>query len=535
MYWATTPALEVNQPEISDTKQAQLPDSRRFAETLLNNLPGMVYRCLNDRPWTMTFVSSGCEALTGHTPEFVLSTGLGWANLVHPDDRNAARLAVTDAVAAGKKFDIQYRIIDKFGVEKWVREQGCGVCSGSEPAGAIEGYIDDITPLRTAALTLANAQAFYEEELRKKAERLSVTIDSAPMGIVTFRFGEAFLSANRAFCEMTGYSVDELKEKTVEEITHPDHRRTISELSELVQQDRSATYSQRTRFVRKDGSAIDVSVVNAVTHDAEGQPSLIICQVADLTAQTRAQTEIRQLHAQLAHADRLHILGEMASGIAHEINQPLTAISLFAQAGRRLFESGEYENLQHVFEKLSQHAQRAGAIVERIQSMARRSEGARQIVDLSALVVDVVDLAEIDARMSDIFIELNLPAGQFNVEVDVVQIQQVMLNLLRNGIDAMRSISCRNGNTIQVSIHKRPDGLLEIAVKDNGGGVPDEIAEGLFEPFMSTKSLGLGMGLPISQEIVTAHGGQMTFRNHSGSGAVFSFTLPPAKSAPSPH
>jgi two-component system sensor kinase FixL len=337
------------------------------------------------------------------------------------------------------------------------------------------------------------------------------------------------LSANRAFCEITGYTAEELKSKTVADLTHPDYRSANTDFMAMVQNRKIDTYSQRTRYIRKDGAEIEVSVVNAVTHDADGRPTLIIGQVADLTAQIKAQAEIRQQHALLAHADRIHTLGEMATGIAHEINQPLTAISLFAQTGKRLFDAGDYANLREIFDKLSQHSQRAGAIVERIQDMAQRKESTKKPVDLNALIEDVLDLAEVDARSSDIFIELDLADENLNVEVDVVQIQQVALNLLRNSIDAMRSIDCLNVDKIRVSTRSRNDGFHEVTVIDSGCGVPDDLAEDLFESFLSTKSTGLGMGLPISKAIVTAHGGQMEFRNNDVCGAVFSFTLPAAE------
>jgi two-component system sensor kinase FixL len=516
----------------ADPDSVHLISRRRFAETLLDNLPGMAYRCLNNSPWTISFVSNGCEALTGHTQESVLGARLGWADFVHPDDRAAARIAVDDALEAARKFDIQYRIIDKFGMEKWVREQGCGVYDDSGVTEAIEGYIEDVTPLRNAVLSLANTEAFYEEEVRKRSERLRVTIENAPIGIVTYHCGGTFLTANRAFCEMIGYSAEELKNKTVADLTHPDHQSANDDFIRLVQNGEIDNYSQQTSFVRKDGSVVEVSFVNAVTHDANGRPSLTIGQVADLTSQIKAQAEIQRQHALLAHSDRLHILGEMATGIAHEINQPLTAISLFAQTGKRLFEAGDFGNLQEIFDKLSLHSQRAGAIVERIQGMAQQKEGAKQVVDLNTLIKDVLDLAEVDARHSNIFIELDLATESLEVEVEVVQIQQVALNLLRNSIDAMRSINCINGNTIQVSTAKRSDGHLQVAIRDLGCGVPDSLAEELFEPFLSTKNTGLGMGLPISKAIITAHGGQLDFRNNEVCGAEFSFTLPAAQGDP---
>lgn len=391
----------MNKPGKPESGNSTLSDQQRFAEVLLRIIPGMAYRCENDRPWTMTYVSDGCEALTGYGSADVVNMRLGWADFVHSEDKDAARTTVESALGAHQPFDIQYRIIDRFGKEKWVREQGCGIYNETGSVEAIEGYIDDVTPLKSAIQKLADAEANYEEE-------------------------------------------------------------------------------------------------------------------------------VRQRHERLAHADRLHTLGEMASGIAHEINQPLAAISLFAQTGKRLLGARDFEKLQEVFDKLSQHAYRAGAIIERMQDMARHNRNVLHVVDLNALIEEVVDLAEIDARRSSIVIEFDPQNDLPKVKADVVQIQQVTLNLLRNGMDAMRSTGCHHGNAIQLTTRKLEDGFLEVAVKDSGHGVSEEVAERLFDSFSTTKPAGLGMGLPISKAIVTAHGGELAFRNNDISGATFWFTLPVA-------
>ncbi len=393
--------------EQSKSQPGRLTEQRRFTDTLLNNLPGMVYRCANDLPWTMTFVSGGCEALTGHTAEFITNPRLGWIELMHADDLEAIRGVIRAAIDGDRQFDVQYRIVAKGGQEKWVREQGCGIRGADGTVAAIEGYIDDITPLRSASLALARSEAWYEEKIRP---------------------------------------------------------------------------------------------------------------------------ELRRQREQLAHADRLHTLGEMASGIAHEVNQPLAAISLFAQAGRHLLDSGDYDKLREVLEKLSRHAHRAAAIVERIQDMARRKESERQTVDLNALVDDAVELAEIDAEANNISIEVSSAAGLPMVDVDVVQIQQVILNLLRNGIDAMRSLNFENGSTMRVLIRQYKAGFLQVDVEDCGGGVSADVADKIFDSFSTSKSTGLGMGLPISKAIVAAHGGQLVFNNNETGGATFSLTLPVAAS-----
>ncbi|GJM09041.1 MAG: sensor protein FixL [Lysobacteraceae bacterium] len=511
----------------SSEQAAQQPStSERFIRTLLDNLPGMAYRCANDRPWTMQFVSDGCEVLTGHEAEYVAGGEFLWTSLIHADDLTAARAAVNKAIAIGGKFDIQYRIVDKSGQEKWVREQGCGVSDEHGNIVAIEGYIDDVTPIKEAARALAQSEKFYQEEIRQRHEKLNVTIDNAPIGIVTYRCGGTFERVNHAFCEMTGYSAVELQEMVLEDLTDPIHLNETTEFLGRVQRGEIDTYSQNSRYICKDGTKIDVRVINAATHDATGRPNVIISQVTDISSQIKAQSEIRRQHELLAHADRLHTLGEMATGIAHEINQPLTAISLFAHTGKRRYEAGEFDRLPEIFEKLGQHSKRAGAIVERIQHMGRRTESARVLAQLNEVIKDVVILAEVDARSSEIEIQLNLAEYLPEIRVNIVQIHQVALNLLRNGMDAMRALGCRNGNIIEVCTRQLADGYLEVAVSDSGCGISNQLAEHLFDSFLTTKSSGLGMGLPISRAIISAHGGQLLFRNNPTCGATFTFTLP---------
>ncbi|HNP37551.1 MAG TPA: ATP-binding protein [Woeseiaceae bacterium] len=216
----------------------------------------------------------------------------------------------------------------------------------------------------------------------------------------------------------------------------------------------------------------------------------------------------------------------MASGIAHEINQPLTAISLFAQAGKRLFDMGEQERAREMFDKLSTHAQRAGAVIERVQSMARRRDSATEAVDCNRLIEDVVKLAEAEARIYDISIRIDAAPELPVVKVDAVQIQQVILNLLRNAMQSMRSVQCRYGNSIVLETSRRDDHVIRVAVVDTGTGVSEDFAETLFIPFKTSKESGMGMGLSISQSIVAAHDGELGFFSNDSHGATFYFTLP---------
>jgi len=256
--------------------------------------------------------------------------------------------------------------------------------------------------------------------------------------------------------------------------------------------------------------------------------------VTDITEQRAAESEAREHREHLAHADRLNMMGEMATGIAHEINQPLSAISILVQAGDHLIRTERYARLAEILEKLVRHAHRASAVIDRMQQMAKRHESVKETKDCEELIKDVTRLAEAEARVRDIEIEIDLQAGLPAVSVDAVQIQQVVLNLLRNGMDAMQLIACRNGNTIGIRTRLCDDGGVEVAVIDKGSGVPEDAAEMLFSPFATTKKSGMGMGLSISRAIVTAHGGSLNFRNNSDGGAMFFFTLPPADQEDTP-
>ena len=291
----------------------------------------------------------------------------------------------------------------------------------------------------------------------------------------------------------------------------------------------SAAVGETVRFEatrpRADGqlATLDFSVRPIMEED--GAIEFLVTESHDITERRQAEEEARQHRARVAHVARLSTLGEMAAGIAHEINQPLTAISLFAQAGRRLVDSGKFERMDEVCHKLNEHALRASEVVERMQTMARQGENVKNVVDCNDLIDTAVKLAESEARIYDIQIDFERGAHLAPVSVDGVQIQQVALNLLRNGMEAMIATD-NEERSIAIRTRDCGDGQIEISVSDRGCGVPEDHADKLFTPFSTTKTSGMGMGLSISQAIVRAHGGSIGFRNNDGGGTTFWFTLP---------
>ncbi len=366
-----------------------------------------------------------------------------------------------------------------------------------------------------------------KEEIRRQNERLSVTVRNAPMGIVTYRFGETFGSTNRAFETMIGYSNAELLTKDLTSLTHPDDRAELKRLTDDARGGRVEHFSLRLRLLRKTGKPVHVATHNAITHDQHGMPDLIIAQVEDLTAEIQAKEAERLHQERLTHVARLSTLGEMTAGIAHEINQPLTAISMYAQSSVRMLDSGvpKPERLREALEKLTTQSLRAGAVIDRVQRLVRKQESMFEQVHVNDLIGDILRLAESDARVNDTQVVLDLADNLPRVNADPIQIQQVLLNLLRNGIDAMRSIGCQHGSVITITT-RRLAAAVEVSVSDRGTGVSAALVDTIFTPFTTTKANGMGIGLMMCRSIIDAHGGQLNYRNNPDHGATFYFQLP---------
>ena len=280
---------------------------------------------------------------------------------------------------------------------------------------------------------------------------------------------------------------------------------------------RIITHNNATKWVWERGSSVGLY----------NDEPLIEGFIIDITPRLHVSALIKQQNEQLARLDRLSMLGEITAGIAHEINQPLTAISTYAQSCLR-FSSSENprtDRLQEALVKLSQQAQRAGSVVERIRELSRRRPISVELVNLNQLLEIVQKLASADAHLHGIAIRTRPALAIPDILCDSVQIQLVLLNLVRNAIDSMRSVELRHGDIIILAAEKTVSGEVRIAVSDSGPGVSSEIAADLFRPFTTSRDAGLGMGLSTSRSIATACGGRLDFSNNQSAGATFVLTL----------
>ena len=282
------------------------------------------------------------------------------------------------------------------------------------------------------------------------------------------------------------------------------------------------------RLRAADGRYLPVQLYIAVAHDGNGRPRSLICIFQDLTRQLAAETELQIQRERLAHIARVDTMGEMAVGLAHELNQPLSAITTYSSAAKRLFGDriDDWPELADTCDKITEQARRASNIIEKLRALTRRQTTERERVSINRLVENLKPLIDIDSRHTGVRIELDL-ATLPDVLADPVQIEQVILNFTRNAIDSVRLLEPERQH-VAIRTYADAGGDVGLCVSDRGPGVAAENRSHLFDAFFTTKPDGMGMGLSISRTLVHAHQGEIGYRDRPGGGAEFWFTLPAA-------
>jgi C4-dicarboxylate-specific signal transduction histidine kinase len=281
------------------------------------------------------------------------------------------------------------------------------------------------------------------------------------------------------------------------------------------------------RVTLGDGSTKHLHHIAQTIYDERRQPVKHIGTVHDVTDRRYAEDEARQLQDRLTHFARLSTMGEMAAGLAHEINQPLSAIATYAQACQRMLKLPEHDpdDILAALGQINAQALRAGEVIRRLRLFVKNREVKREPVDCTRLLDDLRTLAETDARLHSVRLRIESEDEMPMVYADPIQLQQVILNLVRNAIDAMAELP-EHRREVVLSTCETADGEVEITVADHGTGLAPDATEHLFNPFFTTKPGGTGLGLAISRSIVRAHGGRLWHTPNAGTGARFHFTLP---------
>src|SRR5690606_11565970 len=274
---------------------------------------------------------------------------------------------------------------------------------------------------------------------------------------------------------------------------------------------------------RKDGSTFPMEL--AVGEMRSGAQRFFTGCIRDLTERQKTEARLQELQSELVHMSRLTAMGEMASTLAHELNQPLSAISNYLNGCRRLLAQINDERakmLREALEQAADQAMRAGQIIRRLRDFVSRGESDRRVESITKLVEEASALALVGVKDRGIRVRFQFDPSVDLVLADRVQIQQVLLNLVRNAMDAMEDTTTRE---LSVTVTPADDNQVKISVADTGSGIDPEVSKHLFQPFVTSKRHGMGVGLSISRAIVEAHGGRIWAEANPGGGTIFHFTL----------
>jgi len=436
---------------------------------------------------------------------------LRFLEVVHPDDRKVVSDTFANAMENNGRYSIDYRVVLDSGVEKFLHGQAQVTFDESGKAASISGTTQDVTERKQA-----------EEELRQSESMQRALLEAIPDMI--FRVGQdgTLLDFIPAADTRPYLPPSDFLGKKMEDVLPHDVGRLCAE---------SHLRAAETGEVQVIEYRLDV---DGTPHDYEarslvGAKDDILSIVRDVSAERQAEERSRRHRDELAHVTRLSTMGEMATGIAHELNQPISGIASYAAACLMMLESApgtpHAEKISEIVGKIEAQALRAGEIVRRMRKLVVRRASMYHAVDLLDAIREVLALVDSDVAQTGVEIRIAVSDNVPCVLADRIQIEQVILNLVRNAIEVMDAARIPEP-VLEISVSVPTDEMVNVEVADNGPGIASADVGRIFEQFYSTKNNGMGMGLSISRTIIEAHGGCLYMGNTAASGTMFRFTLP---------
>jgi two-component system sensor kinase FixL len=363
-----------------------------------------------------------------------------------------------------------------------------------------------------------------DEKVRQSEARYRQLHESLRDGFVQVALDGTYLDFNAVYCDMLGYAADELLKHNYLDVTPPrwhDIEAGIVE-KQVLARGYSDVYEKEYRH--KNGTVFPVELRVFLVRDDAGNPTSMCAIVRDISEKRAEEERAAAVREQLFHAGRVQELGQVSAGIAHELNQPLAAMQNYIGAAKRLADRGESVSASEAIAKASEQATRAADIIQRMRGFLENRGTQRKREDVNAIIREAAGLGLIGARAGGIVTRYFLAPDLPPVIADRVQIEQVLVNLLHNAMDAMAGMPER----VLILSSRQGASAVEIIVTDTGSGIPPSIAESLFQPFVTTKQNGMGIGLALSKSIVEAHGGEISVGPNPGGGTSFCVRLPPA-------
>jgi two-component system, LuxR family, sensor kinase FixL len=494
--------------DVTERKLAEerLRESESRFRTVADSAPVLIWMAGVDM--LFTFFNKAWLDFTGRPVEDEL--GYGWTGGIHPDDLPASLKTYVDAFAARRPFVLQYRLRRHDGEYRWMSDNGVPRFDGQ---GTFVGYIGSCSDIT--------------ERLRAE-DKFRQVFEAAPSAMIMANRDGTIVLVNAEAERVFGYGREELVGRPIETLIPQRFRHQhADDRTEFTGDPRRRAMATGRDVVgrRKDGSELPVEISLNPIRTVEGL--FVVASVIDISERRRAAAETEGLRQELTHISRVAVMGELMAAMVHEIGQPLSAILTNAQAGLRLISAGTHDTneIREILEDIADADRRAAQVMERLRSLFRKGEVERQPLVLNQVISDAVSVVLNDASRRRVSIGLELDPRLLVVAADRVQLQQVLLNLVVNAFDAMGAVSDRPR---KVTIRTRvADGEhVQLDVADTGTGIPPERLDAIFQPFVSTKAGGMGMGLSVSHSIIDAHEGRLWAENNPDGGAVFRIILP---------
>jgi len=363
-------------------------------------------------------------------------------------------------------------------------------------------------------------------QLKQIEAKLNAIFNASVEGIITIDMSDTVVSANAAVETIFGYKPEELMGCGINKLM-PSSPKQMNDRS-LTCAVKFAGQIQEIEGIHKNGSVVplDLSIAEYSIDNAHYFTYIL----RDVSLRKHREQQDKAHLDQLAHVTRLGLMGEMASGIAHEVNQPLSAISSYTQVSLNLInaENPDLVKLTEILDKTREQALRAGRIIHRMREFVKSHSKHRSTADINTLIYDAVNLCIAELQHNDIKLTLELKDHLSPVFVDYIQIEQVIINLVRNSVGALQNLPAKLERHLTIQSQLTLDNAIQINVKDNGPGIDKDQQQKILMPFYTTKTDGMGMGLSISRSIIEAHKGTLRFKSEPGKGSTFYFTLPMA-------
>ena len=501
--------------ERKQTEQALSESEARF-RVMADTAPVMIWMSGPDKLYS--FFNKGWLDFTGRKIEQELADG--WAEGVHCEDLQRCLDTYVQSFEARQAFTMEYRLRRHDGEYYWILDHGV---PRFEHDGTFLGFIGialDITERRQTEELLEQERAFLRQ-----------VIDINPNFIFAKDREGRFTLANQAVAEAYGTTAERLIGKT-----DADFNSNTNEVESFRRMDREVIDTLTERFIPEEritdarGGVRLLQTVKRPIIEKDGRARQVLGAATDITRRKQAEVELRQQRDELAHVTRVSTMGELAASLAHELNQPLTAILSNAQAAQRFLIASPTDlgEVHEILKDIIQDNNRASNVIRQMRALVKKEEHTFSPLDLAGVINDVVTLVHSDAILQGVRVLLDHEPGLSPVRGDKVQLQQVFLNLMLNGFQAMKNLPVTE-RELNLRTGRAGGRMLTVAVRDRGTGVGTDKLEKIFQPFYTTKRDGLGMGLSICRSIVEGHGGRLWARNNPDAGATFYFTLPIAQ------